>query len=167
MSHSSWLFFWFRDPEISHGFSFQIIPHISVGRISSRKKKNGTTRVGYVILIWPNYIIYIYIIFHQPRFPWNKGSHFPSSATLWGPRSCEVDIIRSDLDTDHQYWSIDGCNRPVCLFHPQYNPLIPGLCFAWYPKQPCFNNECFNWMMNQIFTWERVVSPNIRLKLVV
>ncbi len=24
------------------------------------------------------------IIFHQPRFPWNKGSHFPSSATFWG-----------------------------------------------------------------------------------
>ncbi len=33
------------------------------------------------------------IIFHQPRFPWNKGSHFPSSATFWGPRSCEVAII--------------------------------------------------------------------------
>ena len=24
------------------------------------------------------------IIFHQPRFPWNKGSHFPSLATIWG-----------------------------------------------------------------------------------
>ena len=30
--------------------------------------------------IWPNGII-----FHQPRFPWNKGSHFPSKkATFWG-----------------------------------------------------------------------------------
>ena len=31
------------------------------------------------------------IIFHQPRFPWNKGSHFPSKTLpLGGNRSCEV-----------------------------------------------------------------------------
>ena len=29
-------------------------------------------------------------IFHQPRFPWNKGSHFPLSATFCGENSCEV-----------------------------------------------------------------------------
>ena len=32
--------------------------------------------------------------------------------------------------------------------------------------QPYFNG-CFNWMMNQILTWEMVVSPNIREKMVV
>ena len=34
------------------------------------------------------------------------------------------------------------------------------------PKQPFFNG-CFNWMMNQIFTWEMVVLPNIHFNLVV
>ena len=29
---------------------------------------------------------------------------------------------------------------------------------TWYPKEPLFNG-CFNWMMNQTFTWELVVSP--------
>ena len=37
---------------------------------------------------------------------------------------------------------------------------------SWNLKQQFFIG-CFNWMMNQIFTWEMVVSPNIRLKLVV
>ena len=34
----------------------------------------------------------IWLIFHQPRFPWNSRG-FPSLATFWGPRSCEVTII--------------------------------------------------------------------------
>jgi len=37
---------------------------------------------------------------------------------------------------------------------------------TWNPKQ-LFLTGCFNWMMNQIFTWEMAVSPNIHLKLVV
>ena len=32
----------------------------------------------YVSCLWPNGII-----FHQPKFPWNRG-HFPSSAIFWG-----------------------------------------------------------------------------------
>ena len=39
--------------------------------------------------IWPNGII-----FHQPRFPWNKRVPFPfQNATCWGPRSCELHSI--------------------------------------------------------------------------
>ena len=45
---------------------------------------------------WPNGIL-----FHQPRFPWNRGFHFPSSATFWWPRSCEVAIIWSDKWFNH------------------------------------------------------------------
>ena len=38
------------------------------------------------------------IIFHQPRFPWNKGSHFPSKTLPFGEnRSCEVAIIWPDI----------------------------------------------------------------------
>ncbi len=38
------------------------------------------------------------IIFHQPKFSWNKGISwdFPSLGSLWGPRSCEVVIIWPD-----------------------------------------------------------------------
>ena len=37
------------------------------------------------------------IIFHEPRFPWNKGSHFPSKTLPFGGnRSCEVAIIWPD-----------------------------------------------------------------------
>ena len=43
-------------------------------------------------IIWPNRII-----FHQPRFPWNMGSHFPPSATSWG----EVVWGRYDLTKYH------------------------------------------------------------------
>ena len=35
--------------------------------------------------------------FGEGRFPWNEGSHFPSVATFWGPRSCEVAIIWPDI----------------------------------------------------------------------
>ena len=31
------------------------------------------------------------------RFSWNKGSDFPFSATFWGPRSCEVAMIRMNM----------------------------------------------------------------------
>ena len=34
------------------------------------------------------------MIFHRPRFPWNKGSHFPSKTLPFGVRDpCEVAII--------------------------------------------------------------------------
>ena len=33
----------------------------------------------YILYIWPNGII-----FHQPRFSWNKGSHFPSKKLPFG-----------------------------------------------------------------------------------
>ena len=56
---------------------------------------------------WRRTCIYIYIyiyissgqiiIFHQPGFSWNKGSHFPSLATFWVPRSCEVAIVWPDI----------------------------------------------------------------------
>ncbi len=41
--------------------------------------------------IWPNGII-----FHQPRFPWNKGISLPICYLL-GARSCEVAIIWPDI----------------------------------------------------------------------
>ncbi len=48
------------------------------------------------------------IIFLQPRFPWNKGSHFPSSATFWGPRSCEMCSNQSCLYVDRKYQLSSG-----------------------------------------------------------
>ena len=46
-----------------------------------------------------------------------------------------------------------------------------GPIFGWISTNLMANrlNEwlAINWMMNQIFTWEMVASPNIHLKLVV
>ena len=41
------------------------------------------------------------IIFHQPRFPWNKGSHFPSKTLPFGVRS--IDSFRYK-----QIWWLDS-----------------------------------------------------------
>ena len=44
------------------------------------------------------------IIFHQPRFPWNKRSHFPwLNHHLGGPKSCEVAIIWPNDQTIQVY----------------------------------------------------------------
>ena len=57
--------------------------------------------------IWPNGII-----FHQPRFPWNKGSHFPYSTTIWGPRDpCEVAISFDQTHSSKK--GIDRINLPT------------------------------------------------------
>ncbi len=51
--------------------------------------------------------------FHQPRFPWNKVSHFPYKTLHFGEnRSCEVAIIWPDLMTP--VWNPS--------FHPQETP---------------------------------------------
>ena len=80
------------------------------------------------------------IIFHQPRFPWNKGSHFPSSATFWGPRSC---IIWPDLShsltiqgTHHQQIQTPQCQWFMAKnFHTSYYD-DSGSCV---PAAKCLN----------------------------
>ena len=50
-------------------------------------------------IIWPSGIIY-----HQPRFPWNKGSHFPSKRlpfggqVVWGRYHLTRNISNNHLD---------------------------------------------------------------------
>ena len=48
------------------------------------------------------------IIFHQPRFPWNKGSHFPSLAT-WN----EAQVVFSVVIIWPAWWS-DRLSFPNC-----------------------------------------------------
>ena len=49
--------------------------------------------IMYIYIIYTSYVISgQIIIFHEPRFPWNKGISLPKRYLL-GPRSCEVAII--------------------------------------------------------------------------
>ena len=78
-------------------------------------------------------------IFLQPRFPWNKGSHFPSSATFWGPRSCEVCSNQSCLYVDRKYqlssgesWdfmsAIYGLPTNECMWFPWQSRVYIYMC---------------------------------------
>ena len=54
------------------------------------------------------------IIFHQPRFPWNKGISLTKPP--FGVRSCEVAIIWPDTSM----WSVMGFHSYTPFLHPSY-----------------------------------------------
>ena len=63
------------------------------------------------------------IIFHQPRFPWNKGSHFPFSAAFWGKSvAWGRDLIWPDVWNIyrlicHKNWTIHSCRK---IYHTNW-----------------------------------------------
>ena len=83
-------------------------------------RKYFLTKYGWALLtIWSNHNI-------SPRFPWNKGSHFPSSASFWG--SCEVAII----------WPESYSNPMAPYTNVCFNWMIPFM--TWHGKiAVCFH----------------------------
>ncbi len=105
-----------------------------------RNAKAGFSQM-LLISIWNrDYYIYIYIsgqiiVFHQPRFPWNKGISL--SKPPFGVRSCEVAIIWQDIlyiTNPKNALSFSGNPSNVTLHlpsslinHPKWVPFKTGL----------------------------------------
>ena len=87
----------------------------------------------YYYNIWSGQII----IFHQPRFPWNKGISLPQLP--FEVRSCEVAIIWPDmiyLDIhilNNQFFS-DSSNPPIFVFGKGTRPRATSYSLSWLAK---------------------------------
>ena len=73
-------------------------------------------------------------IFHQPRFPWNKGISL--SQLHFGVRSCEVAIMNGTLPTDPYI----SCNRAA-----RYSGFF-GVCGPWV--RPLEISWIYNWAVS-------------------
>ena len=62
----------------------------------------------------PQYVSGQIIIFHQSRFPWNKGGSL-TKPPFGGNRSCEVAIIWPDVCINRCFWGISGA--PSIWYH--------------------------------------------------
>ena len=51
-----------------------------------------------------------FTIVHQPRFPWNQGSHFPSLATFWG------EVMWGRYNLDRIIWATQTCTDHFGFF---------------------------------------------------
>ncbi len=122
-------------------------PNFWLAEISSLAFFHGFTELQHVQSFW---LVHVgdwnilkqsdqIVIFHQPRFPWNKGSHFPSQTVPFGgPRSCEVAKIwpeqfigASRIETTHYISFL----RMISLFGPILVPFEKG------PKKMTFLGE--------------------------
>ena len=83
-------------------------------------------KTGPIYIVWPNEII-----FHQPRFPWNKGISLPQLP--FGVRSFEVAIIWSD----YYGWSSYPPPEIAGLMIRAYEKPLVSLDF-WPAMKPLF-----------------------------
>ena len=98
---------WQYDPYMSKGIYMNDRPNLGTKYKNKIDKKQISDQI---------------IIFHQPRFPWNKGE-FPSYLPFGVRRSCEVAIIWPDI-----LIGFIGFIRFLLLAHP-WNPHITGSYF--------------------------------------
>ena len=101
-------------------------------------------------VIWPNGIIFL-----EPRFHWNKGSHFPFSATFWGPRHpCEVAIIWPDVRILDLPPTQDVSHRQDCTFMLG-DASRPSFCHCYWVEGISNVYICIYVMWQELFIFQQ------------
>ena len=123
---------------------------------TSKKKSH----VYMIYDIWYIYILYIHIsgqiiIFHQPRFPWNKGISLTKPP--FGVRSCEVAIIWPDIYIPTTSSQKEKTSMWYVFFFTPINPckqtLLKECWFTWLPSHKVTLRKCpkkiWRWYKNE------------------